>query len=145
MSAKNLAARCISGLFCFHVKRLDSGFLTLQISVRSNDEQRFSIFLHPSDVLSFALPPSPSLSQSSLTLKSPPIIAPRRDQFRPKGEIPRRHTSNSLILRKVLTDEIYSPYTRKISICLNRRREESVGSDDVSIVCARKYEMVRMT
>ena len=33
----------------------------------------------------------------------------------------------------------------KISICLNRDREESVGNDDVSIVCARKYEMVRMT
>ena len=26
----------------------------------------------------------------------------------------------------------------KISICLNREREESVGNDDVSIVCARK-------
>ena len=24
-------------------------------------------------------------------------------------------------------------------------REESLGNDDVSIVCARKYEMVRMT
>ena len=51
------------------------------------------------------------------------------------------------ILRKVLTVEIYS-YTanrEKISICLNRGREESVGNDDVSIVCARKYEMVRMT
>ena len=33
----------------------------------------------------------------------------------------------------------------KISICLNRGREESVGNDDVSVVCARKYEMVRMT
>ena len=33
----------------------------------------------------------------------------------------------------------------KISICLNRGREESVGNDDVSIVCARKYQMVRMT
>ena len=32
----------------------------------------------------------------------------------------------------------------KISICLNRGREESVA-DDVSIVCARKCEMVRMT
>ena len=32
----------------------------------------------------------------------------------------------------------------KISICLNRGQEESVGNDDVSIVCARKYEMVRM-
>ena len=33
----------------------------------------------------------------------------------------------------------------KISICLNRGRGESLGNDDVSIVCARKYEMVRMT
>ena len=28
---------------------------------------------------------------------------------------------------------------------LERGREESVGNDDVSIVCALKYEMVRMT
>ena len=35
--------------------------------------------------------------------------------------------------------------TEKISICSNRGREESVGNDDASIVCARKYEMVRMT
>ena len=33
----------------------------------------------------------------------------------------------------------------KISICLNGGREKSVGNDDVSIVCARKYKMVRMT
>ena len=33
----------------------------------------------------------------------------------------------------------------KISIFLNRGREESVGNDDVSIVRARKYEMVKMT
>ena len=33
----------------------------------------------------------------------------------------------------------------KISICSNRGREELVGNDDISIVCARKYEMVRMT
>ena len=51
------------------------------------------------------------------------------------------------ILRKVLTVEIYSHTVNigKISICLNRGREETVGNDDVSIVCARKYEMVRMT
>ena len=36
-------------------------------------------------------------------------------------------------------------YRKPGSICLNRRREESLGNDDVSIVCARKYEMVRMT
>ena len=34
---------------------------------------------------------------------------------------------------------------KKMSIYLNRGREESVGNDDVSIVCAHKYEMVRMT
>ena len=33
----------------------------------------------------------------------------------------------------------------KISICLNRGREESVGNDDISIVHAHKYKMVRMT
>ena len=35
-----------------------------------------------------------------------------------------------------------SPARDRISICLNRGREESVGNDDVSIVCASKYEMV---
>ena len=67
--------------------------------------------------------------------------------FRPEGEIPRRHSSNLRILRKVLTVEIYSHTVNieKISICLNRGREESVGNDDVSIVCACKYEMVKMT
>ena len=33
----------------------------------------------------------------------------------------------------------------KILVCLNRGREESVGNDDISIVCARKYEMVSMS
>ena len=33
----------------------------------------------------------------------------------------------------------------KISICLNRACEESVGNDDVSIARASKYEMVRKT
>ena len=33
---------------------------------------------------------------------------------------------------------------KKISICLNRGREESIGNEDVSIICARKYEMVRL-
>ena len=51
------------------------------------------------------------------------------------------------MLRKVLTAEIYSHTVNieKTSICLNSGGEESVGNDDVSIVCARKYEMVRMT
>ena len=62
--------------------------------------------------------------------------------------MPRRHSSKlARILRKVLTVEIYSQTVsiEKISICSSRGREESVGNDDVSIVCARKYEMVRMT
>ena len=62
--------------------------------------------------------------------------------------MPRRHSSKlARILRKVLTVEIYSQTVNieKISICSSRGREESVGNDDVSIVCARKYEMVRMT
>ena len=33
----------------------------------------------------------------------------------------------------------------KISICMNRGREESVGNDDVAIVRVRKQQMVRMT
>ena len=71
-----------------------------------------------------------------------------RQGFRSEGEIPRRHSSKiARILMKVVTVEIYSHTVNigKISICLNRDREESVGNDDVSIVCARKYEMVRMT
>ena len=67
--------------------------------------------------------------------------------FRPEGEIPRRHSSNSRG-RKVLKVEMYSHTVnieKKISICLNSSRKESVGNDDVSIVCAREYEMVRMT
>ena len=43
------------------------------------------------------------------------------------------------ILRKVLTVEIYSPYARKN---LDLLEQGPVGNDDVSIVCARKYEMV---
>ena len=51
------------------------------------------------------------------------------------------------MLRKIITDEIYSQYGRKISIYLNRGREESAGNVDVSIVRTRRYEMViiRMT
>ena len=68
--------------------------------------------------------------------------------FRPEGEIPRRHPSSSRVyVRKTLTVKIYSHTVNieNVSICLNRGREESVGNDDVSIVCPRKYEMVRMT
>ena len=74
------------------------------------------------------------------------FCCPRRDFAR------RRNPEEALqqlegILRKVLTAEIYShtDNIEKISICLNGGREESVGNDDLCIVCACKYEMVRMT
>ena len=77
----------------------------------------------------------------------------RRIIIAPAGISPRRRNPEDAlwklarILRKVFTVEIYSHTVNieTISICLNRGREESVGNDDVSIVCARKNEMVRMT
>ena len=58
---------------------------------------------------------------------------------------------STLVARTYIKDSTYSSnmqsvYQKKSRlICSNRGREESVGNDDVSIVCARKYEMVRMT
>ena len=72
------------------------------------------------------------------------LYCPRRD-FAQKA----KSRGGTLVTRayKVLTVEIYSHTVNieKISICLNRGREESVGNNDVSIVCACKYEMVGMT
>ena len=57
-----------------------------------------------------------------------------------------RHSSNSRVYQgRYLQLKYTVSMPEKLSICLNRDREESVGNDDVSIVCARKYEMVRMT
>ena len=54
----------------------------------------------------------------------------------------------NLVTRANIKESTYSwniqSIQKKISICLNRGREESVGNDDVSIVCTRKYEMVRL-
>ena len=49
------------------------------------------------------------------------------------------------ILRKILTVEIYRQYARKNLDLPEQGPRGLVGNDDVSIVCARKYEMVRMT
>ena len=66
--------------------------------------------------------------------------------FRPEGEIPRRHPSNSRVYQGQYLQFKYTvSILEKLSICSNWGREESVGNNDVSIVCARKYEMVRMT
>ena len=72
------------------------------------------------------------------------IIAPAG--ISPLGEIPRRHPSSSHVYQGQYLQFKYAvSILEKILICSNRGREESVGNDDVSIVCARKYEMVRMT
>ena len=64
----------------------------------------------------------------------------------PRSEIPRRHPSNSRVYQGQYLQFKYTvSILEKISICSNRDREESKGNDDVSIVYARKYEMVRMT
>ena len=70
------------------------------------------------------------------------MIAPRRD-FAQKSK-----SQGGTVVTHTYIIERYSQlkYTvsipEKISICLNRGREESIGNDDVSIVFARKYEMV---
>jgi len=66
--------------------------------------------------------------------------------FRPEA----KSRGGTLVTRAYIKESTYSwniqSYSNieKISICLNRGREESVGNDDVSIVRARKYEMFRM-
>ena len=54
--------------------------------------------------------------------------------FRPEAKSRGGTLVTRAYIRTVLTVQIYSQYTRKISICSNWGREESVGNDDVSIV-----------
>ena len=50
----------------------------------------------------------------------------------PAGSIPRRHSSNSRVYKEsTYSCNIQSVWQKKILICLNRGREESVGNDDV--------------
>ena len=71
----------------------------------------------------------------------------------PAGISPQKAKSRggTLVTRAYIKESTYSwniqSYSNieKISICLNWGREESVGNDDVSIVFARKYEMIRTT
>ena len=72
--------------------------------------------------------------------------------FRPEGEIPRRHPSSSRVyIEKYLQLNFVVSIPEKnldldiCAICWIRDFMESLGFDDVSIVHARKYEMVRMT
>ena len=62
--------------------------------------------------------------------------------FCPEGEIPTRLPR---VIEKYLQLKYAVSKPEKISNCSIRGRMESLGSDDVSIVHARKYEMVRMT
>ena len=67
----------------------------------------------------------------------------------PQGFRPEAKTrAGTLVTRAYIKDSTYSSNMQSLYhllICSNRGREESVGNDDVSIVCARRYEMVRMT
>ena len=71
------------------------------------------------------------------------IFAPAR--ISPRGRNPEEALNSRVYLGKHLQLEYTVSMPEKIPTCLNRGREESVGNDDVSVVCARKYEMVRMT
>ena len=67
-----------------------------------------------------------------------PLNCPRGDLAQRTKSFWEKSRGGTLVsrayIRKVLTVEIYSQYTRK---CLNRGLEESIGNDDVSIVCNR--------
>ena len=63
----------------------------------------------------------------------------------PQGSRPEAKSRGGTLVARYLQFKYAVSILEKISICSNRGREESVGNDDVSIVCARKYEMVRMT
>ena len=74
--------------------------------------------------------------------------------FRPRRDFAQNAKSRggTLVTRTYIKKSIYSynirlVYARKNLDLLEqaRGREESVGNDDFSIVCARKYEMARMT
>ena len=74
------------------------------------------------------------------------VFAPAARGFRLEGEIPRRHSSSLGVYEgKYLQLKYTVSMPEQISICLNRGRMEPFGNDDVSIVRARKWEMVRMT
>ena len=60
----------------------------------------------------------------------------------PAGISPRRRNPEDATYSSNI--QSYSQYRKNLD-CLNRGLKESVGNDDVSFVCARKYEMVRMT
>ena len=65
------------------------------------------------------------------------LLAPQG--FRPEGEMPRRHSTNTRVYYwKYLELKYTVSMAEKISICLNSGREESAGNDGVSIVCAQK-------
>ena len=65
----------------------------------------------------------------------------RRRDFAQKA----KSQESTLYYGKYLQFKYTVSVPEKVSICLNRGREKSVGNNDVSIVRARKYETVRVT
>ena len=74
------------------------------------------------------------------------FIAPRRDFAQKAKSLGGTLVTHAYIKESTYSWNIqsYSQYRKNLDL-LERGREESLGNDDVSIVCARKYEMVRMT
>ena len=74
---------------------------------------------------------------------SPTVISPQLMYNSKRG--------GTLVARAYIKDSTYLQVKyavgilEQISICSNRGSEKSVGNNDISIFCARKYEMVRMT
>ena len=70
------------------------------------------------------------------------MIAPRRDFAQKAKSQGGTVVTRSYIIERYLQLKYTVSIPEQISICLNRGREESIGNEDVCIVCARKYEMV---
>ena len=69
-------------------------------------------------------------------------MPPRRDFAQKAKSQGGTVVTRSYIIERYLQLKYTVSIPEQISICLNRGREESIGNEDVCIVCARKYEMV---
>ena len=81
-------------------------------------------------------------AKSGYFLRYIKMIAPRRDFAQKAKSQGGTVVTRSYIIERYLQLKYTVSIPEQISICLNRGREESIGNEDVCIVCTRKYEMV---
>ena len=81
-------------------------------------------------------------AKSGYILRYINMIAPRRDFAQKAKSQGGTVVTRSYIIERYLQLKYTVSIPEQISICFNRGREESIGNEDVCIVCARKYEMV---